>query len=165
MPTSAPVIASAASIVAPPANTAKRAKPACASSSSSSWLQSIVALQRLLARAASRAPAPERAERVVEALGDLDRRQQSAPGGRELDRQRQAVDAPADLPDRGGVAVVEREAGIVGSRAVAEQRDRVHAGQRVATRDAPTCGQRQWRHRQALLGAAGRAARGSWRGP
>ena len=39
----APVTASAADTVEPPANTAKRAKQACSSSLSNPWLQSVVA--------------------------------------------------------------------------------------------------------------------------
>ena len=61
--------------------------------------------QRLLARGCVARARARRAERGIEAVGDLGRRQQSAAGGRELDRQRQPVDAPADLRDRGGVAV------------------------------------------------------------
>ena len=81
--------------------------------------------QRLLARGRVAGAGAQRAERGVEALGDLGRRQQSAAGGRQLDRQRQPVDAPADLRDRGGVGVAQVEVGIVGSRALAEQRDGV----------------------------------------
>ena len=73
----------------------------------------------------------QRAERRVEALGDLAGRQQPAARGRQLDRQRQPVDAPADLRDRGGVGVAEAEVGIVGSRALAEQRDGGHPRQRL----------------------------------
>ena len=131
---------SAASTVAPPANTAKRAKHACSSSLSSSWLQSIGRAQRLLAGGRVARAGAERAERGVQAFGDLGGRQQPAAGGRELDRQRQPVDAPADLRDRGGVAVAEVEVGIVGSRALGEQRDRVDAGQRLGSSGVPGSG-------------------------
>ena len=56
MSRSAPVIASAASTVAPPANAAKRAKHPCSCASSSSWLQSIVACRVRWRAGASRAP-------------------------------------------------------------------------------------------------------------
>ena len=55
---SAPVIVSAASTVAPPANTAKRAKHAFSSSLSRLWLQSIVARSVCWRAGASRGPAP-----------------------------------------------------------------------------------------------------------
>ena len=134
------MIASAASTVAPPAKTAKRAKHACSSS-----LEQLVApvdrrAQRLLARGRVARARAERAERRVQAFGDLAGRQQPAARGRQLDRQRQPVDAPADLRDRRGVAVVELEVGIVGSRALAEQRDGVDAGQRLGSSGVPRSG-------------------------
>ena len=87
--------------------------------------------QRLLARGCVARAGARRAERGVQAFGDLGRRQQPAAGGGQLDRQRQPVDAPADLRDRGGVAVAELEVGIVRSRALDEQRDRVDGRQRL----------------------------------
>jgi hypothetical protein len=61
--------------------------------------------QRLLTRGRVARARAGRAERGVEAVCDLGRGQQSTAGGRQLDRQRQPVDAPADVRDRAGVAV------------------------------------------------------------
>ena len=91
-----------------------------------------------------------RAHRGVEALGDLGGREQPAARGGQLDRERQPVDPPADLGDRSGVVVVEAEAGVVRSRAFAEQPDGRDLRQRRRVRLA--CGQRQWRYRMRLLG-------------
>jgi hypothetical protein len=49
----------------------------------------------------------------AEPFGDLLRRQQCAPSRRQLDRERQTVDAPADLPHGRDVALVEREVGVM----------------------------------------------------
>ena len=68
------------------------------------------------------------AECHVQTFGDLGGRQQPAAGRGELDRQRQPVDAPADLRDRGSVAVAQIKRGIVGTRPLDEQRDRIVAG-------------------------------------
>ena len=145
------MIASAAATVAPPAKTAKRAKQRCSASLSSSWLQSIVARSVCWRAGASRRRA-RRAERCVQALGDLAWGQQPAAGGRQLDRQRQPVDAPADLRDGRGVAVAELEVRIVRSRALGEQRDRLDACQRLRVLDRRAVGQRERRDRVALLG-------------
>ena len=111
-----------------------------------------MAPQRLLTRRGVARTGAGRAERCLEAVGDLGRRQQSAAGRRQLDRQRQPVDAPADLSDRGSVAVAEVKAGVVGSRALAEQRDSVGVSQFSRTMGCPGLGQRERRHRIALLG-------------
>ena len=99
---SAPVIASAASTVAPPAKTAKRAKHACSSSSSRLVAPVDRRPQRLLAGgriawSAARARRARTSRRAAISLG----REQAAAGRRELDRQRQPVEPPADRRDRG----------------------------------------------------------------
>ena len=134
------MIASAASIVAPPANTAKRAKHAFSSSLSSCVAPVDRRAQRLVAGGRVASGGAGRAECDVQALGDLGGRQQPAAGRGELDRQRQPVDAPADLRDRGGVAVAEIERGIVRARALGEQRDGVAAGQRLRVLGRPGSG-------------------------
>jgi hypothetical protein len=81
--------------------------------------------QRLLAEVGvARARAGSR-EGVVEARGDLRRREQIAAGGRQLHGEWQAVHAPADVGDDGGVGVVEDEDGIAGTCALAKQSDGV----------------------------------------
>ena len=83
--------------------------------------------QRLLAGGRVAGAGAERAERGVQALGDLGGRQQPAAGGGQLDRQRQPVDAPADLRDRGGVAVARaqtRDRALARARRTARRRRR-----------------------------------------
>ena len=117
---SAPVIVSAASIVAPPANTAKRAKHAFSSSLSSGVAPVDRRAQRLLARgrvagAGARARRGRRPGARRSRAGDSS----AAAGGGQLDRQRQPVDAPADLRDRRGVAVARaqsRDRGLARAR-------------------------------------------------
>ena len=70
----------------------------------------------------------------------------------QLDRQREPVDAPADLRDSGRGGIVQVEVGVVGVRSCAEQRDCVDTGQRVHVLGRRARGQRERRHRVALLG-------------
>ena len=65
------MIVSAASTVAPPAKTAKRAKHCFSASLSSSWLQSIVARSVCWRAGASRAPEPSAPSASSQAFGDL----------------------------------------------------------------------------------------------
>ena len=65
----------------------------------------------------------------MQAVADLGQRQDAHPRRRQLDRQRHAVEAPADLRRGGGVVVGEAEIGADLSRAVGEQLDRL-VGQR-----------------------------------
>ena len=67
------------------------------------------------------AAAGEQREPVVEALGQLGRGQRAQPRDRQLDRQRHAVERPADLRHRPGVARVELEVGQHRGGAVGEQ--------------------------------------------
>jgi hypothetical protein len=67
----------------------------------------------------SQPAAPE--EPVVEPVGDLGRGQRAQPRRRQLDRERQPVEPPADLDDGAHVLVGHREARAHGGRAVGEQ--------------------------------------------
>ena len=105
-------------------------------------LQGLLARQRR-ARAAGQQPEP-----VVQAGEDLVGRERTRAGGRQLDRQRQAVEAGADLADRPGEVVGELEASTGGRRSGDEQRRsrrRVRAG-----------GPARWSRRRSA------ALRGSW---
>ena len=146
------MIVSAASIVAPPANTAKRAKHACSSSLNSSMAPVDGRAQRVVAGGRVASGGARSAECHLQTLGDLGGRQQPAAGRGELDRQRQPVDAPADLRDRRGVAVAEIERGIVGSRPLDEQGDCIVAGQCLRVLGRSELGQRERRDGIALLG-------------
>ena len=139
----APVIASAASTVAPPAKTAKRAKHGLLVVAEQLVAPVDRRAQRLLARGRVTRAGTQRAERRRRGARAISaRRQQPAAGGRELDRQRQPVDAPADLRDRGGV--VRRSSSKSGSWARARS-----ANSATASPSASASG----------LGAARRAAR------
>ena len=59
----------------------------------------------------SASPTGEQPESFVEQRGDLARPQRADACRRELDRERNAVEAPTDLADRGSVRVVECERG------------------------------------------------------
>ena len=146
------MIVSAAATVAPPANTAKRAKHAFSSSPSRSWLQSIVARSVCWRAGASRAPRGQRGER---------RSRRSAISRGESSPQRAAASSIASgspsrrrqmLATAAAFVVVELEVGVVSACALAEQRDRVDAGQRRRVIGAAGLRQRERRHGVALLG-------------
>ena len=110
--------------------------------------------QRLLAGGRVARARAERAERVVQAVGDLagesspQRAAASSIASGRPSTRRQISATVAAFPS------AELEPGIVGSRALAEQRDGVHAGS--ARRVAPSrFGQRERRHGVALLGVDG----------
>ena len=117
---SASATSSAASRVQPPRNTARRAKRRCSSASSRSWVHSIVARSVCWRGSASRPPL-SRSSRCDEALEDLRRGEDARPRGGQLERERQVVEAPAELGDR----LVRLE-----PRARAEELDRLRLGQR-----------------------------------
>jgi len=94
----------------------------------------------------------ERVQHDVQALGDLADGQHPAAGGRQFDSQREAVEAPADLRDDGGVGVGEVEAGVVGSSALAKQRDGVDVPQRPRVVERRARWQRERRDGVAVLG-------------
>jgi hypothetical protein len=96
--------------------------------------------QRLLARDGRPAATGEQAELVVEARRDALDRQHLDPRGGQLDRQRDAVQAPADLDQRGGVVRLDPETRIDQPRALDEQPD---AG--VADEGGDVRSRRRWR--------------------
>ena len=120
--------------------------------------------QRLLAGGRVAGAGAERGERGVQALGDLAGREQPAAGGRQLDRERQPVDAPADLRDRGRVAVAERRS--PGSCARARSQNSATASTPASVAGL-VVGARAARAatRGSAARPAARAARGSWRAP
>ena len=65
--------------------------------------------QRLLARQRGAAAAGQQPEAVVQPRGDLLRRKHLDARGRQLDRQRDAVQPVADLRDGGRIGVRQRE--------------------------------------------------------
>ena len=65
--------------------------------------------------------AAQQSEPVVEPVAEHVWREQGEAGGRELDRERQAVEPAADLRDGGGVVVGQREIRVDDARAVDEQ--------------------------------------------
>jgi hypothetical protein len=71
--------------------------------------------------------AHEQAEGSVEAGGKFGRSQQLAASGGELERQRQAVQPPADLGDMRRGALVQDKPGIPGTDAVEEHRHAAEA--------------------------------------
>ena len=75
--------------------------------------------QRLLS--ATPLAAPKDAETVLEMFGQLSQRQHPDPGGRQLDREGNAVDLGADLTDEHVVAGPRREVGITFGRSLLEQ--------------------------------------------
>ncbi|OLT06129.1 hypothetical protein BJF90_18340 [Pseudonocardia sp. CNS-004] len=88
------------------------------------------------------APAAQQREPRVEAGGHLGRAHHPQLGGGQLDRERQPVQATADLDDGRGVRPVEREAGGCGGGPVEQQVHRRHPG------DGVRVGRRGWRDRE-----------------
>ena len=78
----------------------------------------------------------QQAEHVVEAIGDLGRTQRAGPGRRQLDRQRNAVEAAADPGDGLGVSGGVED----GARLLGPQDEQLHGGTVVvhAQRRSPT---------------------------
>ena len=103
----------------------------CSLGASRSKLHSTVAAERALA-GRSVARAGEQGEPLVEPFLELRERQHIEPRGRELDRQRNPVEAPTDASDRGEVAVARAEIGPHQHRSVEEEPDRL--------RFIPSCG-------------------------
>ena len=128
--TPSPQTASTARSRPPPAKTDRRARSACSSASSSSWLQSIVS-RSAAGRALGRA----------DPLGDLGGGEQPYLGSGELDRERQPVEAAADLLDRLAIRLVEAEVRVDGLGPLDEEIDRAAAPGATAprTRARPRC--------------------------
>ncbi len=91
--------------------------------------------QRLVAFRSAAPAAGEQVEALVETLvearGDVGRRHQCDPRRRELERERDAVEAPADLADLRGVRRIDREPGLHGAGALLEQPRRRRRGHHV----------------------------------
>ena len=86
-----------------------------------------------------------------QALRERRGRERAQPGRRQLDRQRQTVQAGADLRDRGGILRGQGKARVGGLGARGEERDRLVAGnvgQRLVTGGS---GSGSGRHREVLL--------------
>ena len=81
--------------------------------------------QRAVALDGGSAPAGEEPESLVEQPGDLGRRHGDDPRGRQLDRERDAVESPAHLGHGLRVRCVDDEAGSGSFRTLAEQAARV----------------------------------------
>ncbi len=91
--------ASAAARVQPPVKTVSRSSRHCSASSRRSYDQSIAARSVWWRSTVPRRAAGEQPEALVEALGELPRVHRGHPGRGELDRQRDAVETPADFGD------------------------------------------------------------------
>ena len=83
--------------------------------------------QRPVPRHGRSAGGDEQLEGVVEPSRDLLGREHAHSRRRQLDRQRNAVEPPTDLRDRGGVRVIERERGKDPARALEKQPARLRA--------------------------------------
>ena len=101
--------------------------------------------ERLLARGQVARAAGEEVEALLEPGEQRLRGEQLGARGGELDREREAVEADADLGDRGRVRVRHGEVGLDGAGALDEERDRLVLRER---RD----------RRAGARGRAGRAA-------
>ena len=116
--------------------------------------------QRLLARQRGPAAAGEQAEAVVELGQDLLDPQHAGARRRQLERQRDAVEPPADLGDGRRVGVGERELGRDLAGALDEEPHRLEALERGRAAAAPRLGQRQRRAPGAPSRRRRRAPRG-----
>ena len=107
--------------------------------------------QRPLAGRQVPAAAHQQDQRVVQARQDFRRRQQLHPRGRQLDGQRQPVQAIYDSRDRPGVLVVDGEAGHRGGGAFGEKPHRLARGDRRCGPSRPALRQRQRRDGEFLF--------------
>ena len=82
-------------------------------------------LQRLLAAGGVGPAAGQQPEPLIEQPGDLGRAQRRHPGGGKLDRQRDPVQAPADLAHGGHVSRAQGEVAARGGGPLGEQGHRV----------------------------------------
>ena len=94
--------------------------------------------------------AGEEVEPLLEPFEDRLRREQLHARGRELDREREPVEAAADPGDRRRVFVGELEAGLDRLRPVEEELDRGRARE-TGVAIAVGVGQRERRHRELAL--------------
>ena len=97
--------------------------------------QPVGPLDRAPKRAVALVSAPARTgqerEVVVEAVGDLQRRERAHARGRQLQRERQAVEPAADASHGRGVGGIDAEAPVREPRAVEEHRARLGADDRL----------------------------------
>ena len=98
--------------------------------------------QRLLARGQVARAAGEQVEALLEPGEQRLRREQLRARGRQLDRERQAVEPDADLGDRRRVRARDGEVGLDRLRALDEERDRLVLRQRRELRQMRRVGQR-----------------------
>jgi hypothetical protein len=102
----------------------------------------------------ARAAGQER-EATLQPRDERCRREDARPRRRQLDRQRQPVEAPAEGGDGGGVGIGQREGRIGGAGTLDEERDRRSLRQDVET--GPCLVGRQWEGRDGVLLLAGEA--------
>ncbi len=107
--------------------------------------------ERLLARGQVAWAAGEEVEALLEPGEQRLRREQLRAGGGELDREREAVEADADLGDRGRVRVRHGEVGLDGAGAFDEERDRLVLRERRDRGQVRGVGQVERRHRVLVL--------------
>ena len=82
-------------------------------------------LERLMTRQRRPAPARQQCEPIGQAVEDLLHRQNAGPHRRELDRERQAVEPPADIHDRPLVCLRQLECARRGLRPLHKKPDRL----------------------------------------
>ena len=159
---SAPQTASAASSVQPPAKTARPREELPVLRAEQVVAPVDRRAERLLARRLVARPAGEQLEAPLEPGEQRLRREQLRARGRELDRERQAVEADADLGDRGRVRGRHGEVGLDRLRALDEERDRVVLRELLELRQVRRVGQAERRHLELVLAGEPerRAARG-----
>ncbi len=111
--------------------------------------------ERLLARGHVPWAAGEEVEALLEPGEQRLRREQLGARGRELDRERESVEADADLGDRGRVRVGDGEVGLDGPGAFDEERDRLVLRERRDRRQVRRVGQVERRHLVLVLARRG----------
>src|SRR3981081_2889249 len=102
--------------------------------------------QRLLSRDHGSTATGEEPESVVEPPGNLSDRENSDPGCRKLERQRNAVETAADPNDVGCVLLGQRKRRLIGSAAVDEQGDRLVLAKLIERRGSVIGGRARRRH-------------------
>ena len=141
-----------------------RAKSACSAGGEQVVAPGDRAAQRLLPRRRGRAPPPvSSAEPVAPgARSSAGGRQQLDPRRRQLDRQRQPVQPPADLGHRRRRSRRSARSPALAAcaRSTKSSHRRVLAPARAGRRQPPRVGQRQRRHRELALAADAAAAPG-----
>ena len=114
---------SMASSPAPPTKTERQANSACSGSSSMSWLQAIAPRSVCCRSGRSRAPPASSPSRFSSLLSIDFGREDPDARRRQLDGQRQPIEAHADLGHGRCVVVRDVEIGLHGARSLDEERD------------------------------------------